>query len=168
MGIWIGILLALLLGGCGGDDADAERPYITLSTTTSARNSGLLDELLPRFTEKTGIEVRVVAVGTGRAIQLARDGDADAVLVHHKGLEQQFVADGYGIARLPVMYNEFLVVGPKEDPSGLGDAKDASHAFQLLAQGKENPHAPWLGQMLRHRDPLALEIDSRGCLAPTS
>lgn len=137
MGFRIAILLslALVLFGCG-DTPDETRPYLTLVTTTSADNSGLLQELLPQFTKETGIEVRVVAVGTGRAVQLARDGDADGLLVHHKGLEEQFVADGFGIARLPVMHNEFIVVGPKADPAGLGTAKDAAEAFQIMARGK--------------------------------
>jgi tungstate transport system substrate-binding protein len=132
MGFRIALLSFLVLFGCAGED----KPYITLATTTSARNSCLLEALLPEFTAETGIQVRVVAVGTGRAVQLARDGDADGLFVHHKGLEEQFVADGFGVERLPVMYNEFLVVGPKEDPAGLGDAKDAAEAFRILAQGK--------------------------------
>jgi len=135
MGRWIALLLLGALFACGGADEDAE-PFTTVATTTSPRNSGLFDYLLPQFTDATGIAVRIVAVGTGRAIQLGRDGDVDAVLVHHEGLEKQFVADGYGIARIPVMYNEFIVVGPRADPLGVAQAKDAAEAFQLLAQGK--------------------------------
>jgi len=134
MGRWIALFLLGALFACGGADKD-DQPFITIATTTSPRNSGLTDHLLPQFTETTGIAVRVVAVGTGRAIQLGRSGDVDAVLVHHERLETQFVADGYGIERIPVMYNEFIVVGPRADPLGIGKAKDAVEAFQLLAQG---------------------------------
>jgi len=134
MARWTGLLLFLMLFGCG--DADSEpAPFVTLATTTSPRNSGLSDYMLPRFTEATGIEVRLVAVGTGRAVQLGRAGDVDGVLVHHKQLEERFVADGYGVERLPVMHNEFVVVGPKDDPVGVGAAQDALEAFRLLAQG---------------------------------
>jgi len=134
MGYRIALFLALVLFGCG--DADEEKPFITLATTTSARNSGLLEVLLPKFTEETGIEVRVVAVGTGRAVQLARDGDADGLLVHHKGLEEQFVADGFGIERLPVMYNEFIIVGPKADPAGAAKAGGGVEALKKIAEAK--------------------------------
>jgi len=131
----LGIALALLIFGCG-DSTEESASFITLATTTSTRDSGLLDDLLPKFRKETGIEVRVVAVGTGRAIQLGRAGDVDGVLVHHEGLEKQFTADGFGVERLPVMYNEFIVVGPKRDPSGLGTTEDAAQAFRLLAQGR--------------------------------
>jgi tungstate transport system substrate-binding protein len=134
MGYRITLLLALVLFGCGDASEDKEQPYITLATTTSARNSGLLEELLPQFTAESGIEVRVVAVGTGRAVQLARDGDADGLLVHHKGLEEQFVADGFGIERLPVMYNEFIIVGPKTDPAGVAKAGGGAEALKKIAQ----------------------------------
>jgi len=135
MGRGIALFLLGALFACGGADQDVDQ-FITVATTTSPRNSGLTDYLLPQFTEATGITVRVVAVGTGRAIQLGRDGDVDAVLVHHERLETQFVADGYGVERIPVMYNEFIVVGPRADPLGIAKAKDAVGAFQLLAQGK--------------------------------
>ncbi len=119
---------------CGGDGD--ERPFLTLASTTSTQNSGLYEFLLPKFTARTGIDVRVVAVGTGRAVQLARAGDADVLLVHHRGLEEQFVADGFGLARLDVMYNKFHFVGPKSDPLHLRDAKDVHEVMRALAEGK--------------------------------
>jgi len=95
--------------------AFAQEQSITLSSTTSTQNSGLYDDLLPQFTKDTGIHVKVVAVGTGQAIRIAKNGDADALLVHHRPSEDAFVADGYGTQRFDVMYNDFVVIGPKSD-----------------------------------------------------
>ncbi len=92
---------------------------IILATTTSTQDSGLLDYILPIFEEETGIEVDVIAVGTGKALQMGRDGDADILLVHAKESEEEFVAEGYGKVRKDVMYNDFILVGPKEDPLNL-------------------------------------------------
>lgn len=92
---------------------------LLLSTTTSTENSGLLAYILPDFTEKTGIEVKVVAVGSGQAIQMGVDGEADVLLVHAKKDELQFVADGHGLERFDVMYNDFVIVGPADDPAGV-------------------------------------------------
>lgn len=89
---------------------------IILSTTTSTQDSGLLDYLLPIFTEDTGIEVKVIAVGTGKALQMGKDGDADILLVHAKTSEEEFVAEGHGLERKDVMYNDFILVGPEDDP----------------------------------------------------
>ena len=110
----------------------AER-FITISSTTSTENSGLFKELLPKFTASTGIEVRVVAVGTGQAIKLAMNGDADVLFVHHKPSEQKFVAEGYGVERFEVMYNDFVVVGPKSDPAGVNGMKDVTAALARIA-----------------------------------
>jgi tungstate transport system substrate-binding protein len=99
--------------------ATAEAPFITLASTTSTDNSGLLGDLLPRFTAATGTEVRVVAVGTGRALGLARAGDADVLLVHDTASEEKFVAEGFGLERRLVMANDFVIVGPKSDPAGV-------------------------------------------------
>ncbi|MHC4956238.1 MAG: ABC transporter substrate-binding protein, partial [Planctomycetota bacterium] len=134
MSRWFVCVLIAFVAACGGDEKN--RPYITLTSTTSARNSGLYAYLLPKFTEASGIDVRVVARGTGQAIRLARGGDADAILVHHKGYEEAFVEDGHGIRRLPIMYNEFLIVGPQDDPAGLREAKGSYEAFRRLAQAK--------------------------------
>jgi tungstate transport system substrate-binding protein len=113
--------------------AFAADKFITVQSTTSTQNSGLLDYLLPKFTEKTGIEVRVVAVGTGQAIKNARNGDGDVLLVHAKPAEEKFVADGFGVKRSDLMYNDFVVVGPATDPAKVGGMKDALAAFQKIA-----------------------------------
>jgi tungstate transport system substrate-binding protein len=111
---------------------------ITLSTTTSTENSGLLDYILPHFEEKYNTEVKVVAVGTGQALEMGKNGDADVLLVHAKASELEFVEQGYGIDRHDVMYNDFIIVGPAEDPAGIKDAagSDASAALKLIAEKK--------------------------------
>ena len=109
---------------------------ITVASTTSTQNSGLLDYLLPRFTAATGIEVRVVAVGTGQAIRLATNGDADVLLVHHPESERKFVADGFGVARHPVMHNDFVLVGPARDPAGVHGMTDIAVALQRIGEGE--------------------------------
>ncbi|MGH1537632.1 MAG: substrate-binding domain-containing protein, partial [Gammaproteobacteria bacterium] len=108
--------------------------FITLSSTTSTDNSGLLDYLIPKFTGKTGIDVRVIAVGTGRALQLGKRGDADIVLVHHKTSEEDFVESGFGIDRRDVMYNDYVIVGPKNDPAKIKQLKHAAEAFKQISQ----------------------------------
>ena len=113
----------------------AERS-ITVASTTSTENSGLFTYLLPIFQAKTGIEVRVVAVGTGQAIKLAQNGDADVLFVHHKPSEVQFVADGYGVKRFDVMYNDFVLVGPKVDPAGIRGSSDVADALRRIAEAK--------------------------------
>ncbi len=128
--------LILLLGpvlfaaGCHGTPAKS----ILVATTTSIRDTGLLDELLPIFRAKTGIEVRVVAVGTGQALEIGRRGDADAVLTHDPTGEERFVGDGFGTKRLPVMWNEFVLVGPPEDPARVRSAKSGAEAFRRLRE----------------------------------
>jgi tungstate transport system substrate-binding protein len=111
------MLVAGIVFGAG--TASAEPRSITVASTTSTQNSGLFDYLLPKFTAASGIEVRVVAVGTGQAIRLATNGDADVLLVHHPASERKFVADGFGVARHPVMHNDFVLVGPGRDPAGV-------------------------------------------------
>lgn len=113
----------------------AEAP-LRLATTTSTENSGLLAELLPRFTEETGIPVHVIAVGTGKALRLGRDGDVDVVLVHAPAAEQEFVAAGYGDKRYPVMHNDFVIVGPAADPAGVRQASDAAEALRRIAESR--------------------------------
>lgn len=105
------------------DEASKIGGSIILSTTTSTENSGLLNYILPDFTEKTGIEVKVVAVGTGKALQMGRDGEADVLLVHAKPAEEKFIEEGHGVERFEVMYNDFVIVGPKEDPADLVSSK---------------------------------------------
>lgn len=97
---------------------------IILSTTTSTENSGLLDYILPDFTVKTGVEVKVVAVGTGKALQMGMDGEADVLLVHAKPAEEKFIAEGHGVERFDVMYNDFVIIGPESDPADLASTKE--------------------------------------------
>jgi tungstate transport system substrate-binding protein len=108
--------------------------FITVASTTSTENSGLFGHVLPIFQEETGIEVRVVAQGTGQALETARRGDADVVLVHARAAEEQFVAEGHGVERFDVMYNDFVVVGPSDDPAGSGSADSATAAFSAIAE----------------------------------
>jgi len=127
-------MLAVLLLAGGVSTALAADRFITLSSTTSTQNSGLFDYLLPEFTEKTGIEVRVIAVGTGQAIKLGENGDADVLLVHDKAGELKFVKQGYGINRREVMYNDFVIVGPGNDPAGVRGLKNAAESLKRIAQ----------------------------------
>ncbi len=110
--------------------------FIVLQSTTSTENSGLLKAILPKFKKKTGIDVRVVAVGTGQAIKNASRGDGDVLLVHAKDAEEKFVADGYGISRTDVMYNDFVIVGPAEDPAKISGMKKVIPALTKLAAAK--------------------------------
>ncbi len=126
------VTASLLAAGCA---ARGEPPRaITLATTTSTRDSGLLDVLLPRFQQQTGIEVRVVAVGSGQALELGRRGDADVLLTHSPAAEAEFLADGSGIERRPVMHNDFVLVGPPADPAGVRGLTSISTAFARLAE----------------------------------
>ncbi len=125
--------LALAAGLNAVDPAAADDRFIIVQSTTSTQDSGLLDAILPAFTEATGIAVRVVAVGTGQAIKNARNGDGDVLLVHAKKDEEAFVADGEGVQRFDVMYNDFVLVGPSADPAGIGGGKDAVAALQAIA-----------------------------------
>ncbi len=109
---------------------------ITLASTTSTENSGLFAHLLPRFTRASGIDVRVIAVGTGQALRIARNGDADVLLVHHRASEERFVAEGDGVQRHDVMYNDFVLVGPGADPVGLRGRTDAAQALARIADSK--------------------------------
>ena len=130
------ILGALLLLPAGSASFAADDNFIILQSTTSTQNSGLFDHILPKFTEKTGIEVRVVAVGTGQALKNAKNGDGDVVLVHSKPDEEAFVAEGWGVSRHDVMYNDFVIVGPTSDPAGIAGLKQADEAFKKIAEAK--------------------------------
>ncbi len=116
--------------------AHAEDPFIIVQSTTSTQNSGLLNYLLPMFKKKTGIEVRIVAVGTGQAIKNAANGDGDVLLVHAKAAEEKFVAEGGGVKRYNVMYNDFVIVGPKSDRAKIAGSKDVTLAFKAIAETK--------------------------------
>ena len=114
--------------------AQGEARSITVASTTSTQNSGLFDWLLPQFTEETGIDVQVVAVGTGQAIRIATNGDADLLLVHHEASERKFVADGLGIARHPIMHNDFVLVGPAADPAGVRGTREIALALRRIGE----------------------------------
>jgi tungstate transport system substrate-binding protein len=116
--------------------AHADERFITLSSTTSTQDSGLFGYMLPIFKAATGIEVHVVAVGTGQALAIGQRGDADALLVHDRPGEDKFVAEGYGIDRRDVMYNDFVIVGPRADPAGIRGLKDAKKALAQIAAAK--------------------------------
>ena len=118
-----------------GESVDAS--FIVMASTTSTEQSGLFPHLLPRFTAKTGIQVRVVALGTGQAISVATRGDADLLLVHDTAAEERFVAEGLGLARRDVMYNDFMIVGPAADPARVAGQKDVIEAFTRIAQARQ-------------------------------
>jgi len=107
---------------------------IKLSTTTSTENSGLLNFLLPAFEAKTGYKVHVISVGTGKALELAKNGDVDVTLVHARAAEDKFVAEGYGVNRRDVMYNDFIIVGPRNDPAGIAGSRNVIAAMRKIAQ----------------------------------
>ena len=109
----------------------------TVASTTSTRNSGLYNHILPLFTAATGVEVRVVAVGTGQAIRLAKAGDADVLFVHHRPSEDAFVREGFGVRRYDVMYNDFVIIGPKSDPAGAAKQNDATAALTAIAKANK-------------------------------
>jgi len=135
-GLWL-FLVALVIGVAPAGIATgslAADDFIVLQSTTSTKNSGLYDHILPLFTKKSDIDVRVVAVGTGQALKNASNGDGDVLLVHAKPAEEKFVADGHGVKRHDVMYNDFVIVGPANDPAGISDSKNVSEALALIAK----------------------------------
>ncbi len=127
-------MVAVVLLGLIGTAVQANTPFIVVQSTTSTQNSGLYEHLLPIFKQDKGIDVRVVAVGTGQAIKNAQNCDGDVLLVHAKSAEEKFVAEGYGVKRVDLMYNDFVVVGPKKDPAGVAGSKDVVKAMQAIAQ----------------------------------
>jgi len=126
------LILSCFVGGVC-DRAWPEDKVITMSTTTSTQASGLLEVLLPEFKKDTGIEVKVVAKGTGAALRDGQDGNVDVVFVHDPEREEAFVSEGFGVGRYAVMHNDFILVGPAEDPAGLKGVKDAVEAFKKIA-----------------------------------
>ena len=112
--------------------AQAQNKSIVVASTTSTQDSGLFGHILPLFKAATGIEVRVVAQGTGQALDTGRRGDADVLFVHAKAQEEKFVADGFGVKRFPVMYNDFVLIGPKSDPAGIKGMSDIAAALQAI------------------------------------
>jgi tungstate transport system substrate-binding protein len=116
--------------------AHAADDHIVIQSTTSTEASGLFEHILPRFEDQAGIDARVVAVGTGQALKNAQNCDGDVLFVHAKPAELEFVAGGYGVGRQDVMYNDFVIVGPRADPAGIGGSKDAAAAFAKIAQSE--------------------------------
>jgi tungstate transport system substrate-binding protein len=129
--LWCACALLLLMG----PGAWAQEKFIVMASTTSTEQSGLFAHLLPRFTQATGIQVRVVAQGTGQALDMARRGDADVVFVHDQAAEEKFVAEGFAGKRLPVMTNDFVLIGPRSDPSGVAGNDIAAALRRLAASG---------------------------------
>lgn len=143
--LFLAMMMVLSFAGCGNkDNADkakepvAKKGTIKLATTTSTQDSGLLDEILPIFTDETGYDVDVIAVGSGEAMKLGENGEADVLLVHSPQAEKDFVAAGHGPARYDVMYNDFVILGPKADPAGINAAapKSAQTAFKKIYDDK--------------------------------
>jgi len=122
--------------------ASAQEKFITVASTTSTEQSGLFGYLLPIYEKQTGVKVHVVALGTGQALDVARRGDADVVFVHAKPAEEKFLAEGEGVKRYPVMYNDFVLIGPKGDPAKIGGGKDILAAFKKI----ETAHAPFVSR----------------------
>ena len=129
----LGIVLALILGV--NSSAPCEQ-ILRLATTTSTENSGLLNFILPPFEKANNVKVNVIAVGTGKAIKLGENGDVDVVLVHARPAEDKFVADGFGVNRKDVMYNDYLIVGPKEDSAKIKGEKSVVEAFKKMNEAK--------------------------------
>lgn len=128
---WLALLLAGAMG-LAATAAAAQERFIVMASTTSTEQSGLFSHLLPAFKKDSGIDVRVVALGTGQALDMARRGDADVVFVHDQRAEEKFVAEGFGLTRRPVMYNDFVLIGPADDPAGV-KGKDIMAALGKLA-----------------------------------
>jgi tungstate transport system substrate-binding protein len=132
---WLTLATIVVFAATGGPPVGAQE-FITVASTTSTEQSGLFDHILPLFEERTGIEVRVIAQGTGQALETGRRGDADVVFVHAREAEEKFVADGHGVKRMEVMYNDFVIVGPKSDPAGVKGVRDAVAALKNIAETK--------------------------------
>jgi tungstate transport system substrate-binding protein len=130
------VLLISLVAGIGCRESAQRRQTMTLATTTSMRDSGLLDALLPTFRQQTGVEVRVIAVGTGQALALGRRGDADVLLTHAPAAEQEFMDGGFGSVRFPVMHNDFVLVGPELDPAQVTGETLTTEVFRRIAENQ--------------------------------
>src|ERR1700753_1350421 len=131
-------ILAMIVLTLLSTRAWAEDQSIVVASTTSTQDSGLFGYLLPIVKQKTGVEVKVLAQGTGQALDTARRGDADVVFVHAKAEEEKFLAEGFGVKRYPVMYNDFVLIGPKSDLGGIAGSKDIAAALKTL-KGKQIP-----------------------------
>ncbi len=130
--------MSLFSGGWYEDTASKNMVRLRMATTTSTENSGLLAELLPPFEEANNVVIDVIAVGTGQALELGRNGDVDVVMVHAPSLEEQFVAEGYGVERVGFMYNDFVILGPLSDPAEISGSNDVVSAFQRIAESESS------------------------------
>jgi tungstate transport system substrate-binding protein len=153
-GVWSIALIGLLGVTLAGPPATAEDRSIVVASTTSTQDSGLFGYLLPLFKAKTGIDVKVIAQGTGQALDTARRGDADVVFVHAKSQEEKFLAEGFGVKRFDVMYNDFVLIGPKSDPAGIR-GKDIETALKAI-QAKAAPFVSRGDRSGTHAAELAL------------
>jgi tungstate transport system substrate-binding protein len=150
------LLLALVVAGLlSWTPALAQDKSIIVASTTSTQDSGLFGHILPLFKAKTGIDVKVVAQGTGQALDTGRRGDTDVVFVHAKAQEEKFVAEGFGVKRYDVMYNDFVLIGPRSDPAGIKGGKDVLAAFKAIA-AKESPFVSRGDKSGTHSAELAL------------
>jgi len=153
-------LMAVAAAACGDDDAGgseapAGKGRMILATTTSTQDSGLLDELVPRFQDQSGCSVKTVAVGSGEALELGEKGDADVLLVHSPDAEHEFMDGGHGVSRDAVMHNDFIVVGPAEDPAKIKGAGSAAEAFTRIAK-QEAPFASRADESGTHTKELSI------------
>jgi tungstate transport system substrate-binding protein len=157
----LALLVTLALAACGNDDdsgqseAGTDKGQMILATTTSTQDSGLLDELLPRFQDESGCSVKTVAVGSGEALELGEKGDADVLLVHSPEAEQEYMNGGHGASREAVMHNDFIVVGPEDDPAGINGAGSAADAFTSISKA-EAPFASRADESGTHTKELSI------------
>ncbi|MEG1929669.1 MAG: substrate-binding domain-containing protein [Anaerovorax sp.] len=161
------IMVLTAFTGCSGGDKPKEdaknQPApiigsIILATTTSTQDSGLLDEILPKFTAETGYEVNVIAVGSGEAMKMGEDGEADVLLVHSPAAEKEFVANGHGPERFDVMYNDFVILGPTSDPLGIAEAapEKAQDAFKAIFDAQSTPFISRADDSGTHKKELSI------------
>jgi tungstate transport system substrate-binding protein len=154
------LTVVLPLTGCGDDDSGqadtgSDKGRMILATTTSTQDSGLLDQLVPGFEDESGCSVKTVAVGSGEALELGEKGDADVLLVHSPEAEEEYMQGGHGVSRKAVMHNDFIVVGPKDDPAGIKGAGSAAEAFTGIAKA-EAPFASRADESGTHTKELSL------------
>ncbi|MCF6335187.1 MAG: extracellular solute-binding protein [Spirochaetales bacterium] len=136
--LFIFIITAVYTLNCFAEGQLEKPARLRLATTTSTENTGLLDTLLPAFTKNTGIKVDVIAVGTGKAITLGENGDVDLIMVHARSKEDKFISDGYGVNRRDLMHNDFIILGPPDDPAGISGYNSASEAMEMISGNKSN------------------------------
>jgi tungstate transport system substrate-binding protein len=156
----LALLATLALAACGDDDSDqseagADEGQMILATTTSTQDSGLLDELVPQFQDESGRSVKTVAVGSGEALELGEKGDADVLLVHSPEAEREYMGGGHGASREAVMHNDFIVVGPEDDPAGIEGAGSAAEAFTSISKA-EAPFASRADESGTHTKELSI------------